>query len=620
MSVVSPPAPRPARAHARALEPPGSERSSTAFILALLAAAAATGVLGARGVDLARMDDLGLVRALPPVLALTPVLLTVGFVATLHQDRLRPWLAAAHVVALVLLLHGLPSLVEPVARFPTSWVHAGFVDQIARHGTTLPLLDARFSWPGFFSFGALLRRVAGTADAVPFLAWAPVVTNLALLAPLWAVASSTIGSARVRWAVLWLFPLASWVGQDYFSPQGLSFFLALVVVAVVLRVFRTRPGDGSPRVVGVVRHLVERLPLVGGRDDAVRAPLTLRPAQEGGLVAAIVGIGAVLAITHQLTPFELVAMTAVLAAGGWSRLRSFPVLLAIVSVAWICFGAVVYWSGHIGSVLGGVAAVSQTVGSNVGARLLGSPQHTVVVWSRLALAAAVLGLAAVGVIRRARAGRSELALALLVAVPLPLAVQGYGGEAALRAYLFASPFAVVLGARAFLPSDGKPRPRALGALGVASLVLAGTFVLARYGNERFESFTPAEAAAVERLYEVAPPGATLVAANFALPWKGTAIDTYRYRVPRPEVLAQGPAEAVVPLLAESGGDDAYLIVTRAQEAQGEALYGLEAGWVDELVDDLVGWHDFRVVHRSDHATVLAGTVDPETGTSTESRS
>lgn len=616
MSVVAPPAPVPTSppdlGRAGRSARTAGERSSTWAIVAVLLSAVATGVVGAGGVDLSRMDDLGLVRALPPVLALCPVLLTIGFCAALNQRRLRPWLVGAHVLALVVLLHGLPALVEPVARFPTSWVHTGFVDQIARHGTTLPLLDARFSWPGFFSLGALLTSIAGTADAVPFLPWVPVATNLAVLAPLWAIASSTIASPRVRWTVLWLFPLVSWVGQDYFSPQGFSFFLALVVLAVVLRVFPGEPAGARPRTVQLARRFLDRLPVLGAKRDDAQPPLELRPGQKAGLVAAVIALGGVLAISHQLTPFELVVMTTVLAVGGWSRLRSLPVLLAAVAMAWICFGAVVYWSGHIASVLGGVGAVGQTVDSNVGARLLGSPEHSVVVWARLVLAAAVFGLAALGVLRRARAGRSELALALLALVPLPLAAQGYGGEAALRAYLFASPFAAVLAARAFNPTDRRPRPRAVWALGLASLALAGGFVLARYGNERFESFTTGELATVERLYDLAPRGATLVATSFALPWKGAHVDDYRYRVPWPEDLAEGPADAVVPLLAEGGEDDAYLIVTRAQEAHGEALYGLEPGWGDALVDELVAEHGLRVVHRSADGTIVTGkTVAPD---------
>ncbi|MCF2436864.1 hypothetical protein LV779_33780 [Streptomyces thinghirensis] len=43
----------------------------------------------------------------------------------------------------------------------------------------------------------------------------------------------------------WLFCVANWVGQDYFSPQSVAFLLHLGVIAVVLRRYGRSGGRGG---------------------------------------------------------------------------------------------------------------------------------------------------------------------------------------------------------------------------------------------------------------------------------------------------------------------------------------------------------------------------------------
>ena len=72
-------------------------------------------------------------------------------VAELRSPRPRiPMLATATGV-LVLCSTGMPSVVQPVARFTTSYVIAGFVDAIAGQGVPPDNVDARFFWPAFFA-------------------------------------------------------------------------------------------------------------------------------------------------------------------------------------------------------------------------------------------------------------------------------------------------------------------------------------------------------------------------------------------------------------------------------------------------------------------------------------
>ncbi len=89
-----------------------------------------------------------------------------------------------------------------------------------------------------------------------FLRWAPLVLNLSYLLPLKVIANVTLRSERARWLVLPLFLAGNWIDQDYFSPQGVDFFLYLVVIAVLLKSFSSRGSQPA-----TVRRIIFFTPL-----------------------------------------------------------------------------------------------------------------------------------------------------------------------------------------------------------------------------------------------------------------------------------------------------------------------------------------------------------------------
>src|SRR5205807_1245003 len=294
-------------------------------------------------------------------------LVIVSFGFALCQRPLRRPLLAFQLIGLIALLDGLGPLVEPHASFATSWLHAGFAQYIAQHGATLPTLDARFSWPGFFALAAFLSKAAGLHSPVAFLRWAPLIFNLISLPPLYAIFRAVTRNERAWWMGLAFFYLASWVGQDYFSPQAFNFFLFLVILAVTM-------------------------------------------------------------------------------------------------VAWISLGAIAFWSGHLNLIVGDVGHLGANVSTSLTGRIQGSPGRLDVLAIRIALAGTIAAIALVGAIRRRKLGYGDWSLLLLGFAPFPvLAVQSYGGEALLRAYLFALPFVALLAAMAFMPSSD-PKKVALPAL------------------------------------------------------------------------------------------------------------------------------------------------------------
>jgi hypothetical protein len=584
---------------------------STGQMALMTFAALVMGVLALLRVDSSALGDLGLVSVVGPVYFVAVALILVSFGFALCQRPLRRPLLAFQLIGLIALLDGLGPLVEPHASFATSWLHAGFAQYIAQHGATIPTLDARFSWPGFFALAAFLSKAAGLHSPVVFLRWAPLAFNLMYLPPLYAIFRAVTRNERAWWMGLGFFYLASWVGQDYFSPQAFNFFLFLVFLAVALRWFRPPmpdPGKGNrwERFMGV---WMARL---GGRGEE-RIGARSTPTQRGALIAILALIFLAMTVSHQLTPFLLLGGLIALLIFGRTTLRGFPLILAVTMVAWISLGAIAFWSGHLNLIVGDVGHLGANVSTSLTGRIQGSPGRLSVLGIRIALAGVIAAIALVGAIRRRQLGYGDWSLLLLAFAPFPvLAVQSYGGEALLRAYLFAMPFVALLAAMAFMPST-EPKKVAVPALCfcLVAAAFAPAWLVARYGNERFDRVSNADLAAVKYLYAHAQPAApghgktTLISLFPQLPWRYQEINSFDYE--SVQNTTDPPNErGLVSLAVDQGLGDhpVYLIITRSQEAAGEALDSLPTGWAYSLGQKLVDNALAKVLYTNQDASVL----------------
>ena len=541
------------------------------------------------------VGDLGLAGRLGWPYA-AAVLAVAGALAwELARPRPRP---IAPVVALVVILFATAPAVEGVARLPTSWVHAGFVDYIAVHGQVLHGYDARFSWPGFFAWGAVLESVTGHRDPAVFLRWAPVVVELAYLAPLVVIARATVRDARAGWIGIVLFYAADWIDQDYFSPQAMNLLFFLVVVASVLAFWRPRPPvpeEGGP--VARWRHGL-------GRVDG-----TLGGRRQIGLEALLLVLMAACVASHQFTPYALVV--ALFACMATRRLPGpeLPLILVVMAVGWLSLATVDFWSGHLSLLFGGTGSLRAALGQNIGQRVTGAPAHRAIIDLRLALAAAVAGLAVAGALRRR--GQSRTLEALAACPFLLFGVASYGGEALLRCFLFALPFAGLLAGTLLAglvrpaADPGSGPVRRLGVLGLAAVVTTFSLGLTvvRGGNDAFESFTPAERAAVLVVYQAARPGDRLAATTPAtdqLPWRDEGLGRWRFVDPATALSPGAVADSLVAQRAD------WVIAAANEEKWGELVGGLAPGWQAVTVADLrrdgyavVGrWPGAVVLHRS----------------------
>ncbi|MGW1359516.1 lipopolysaccharide biosynthesis protein [Streptomyces chartreusis] len=553
--------------------------------------------------DLDGMGGLGLISVLPPPTLLGAALLAVTFASLLWLGREHRALLLITLLATVVSLHALPALIETEPRFATAWQHLGFLDHIDRTGSAVPDLDARWSWPGFFAVAAFAAKACGVSDPAELIRWWPLTMQLLYLVPMFLLVRHMRASWRAKWTGIWVFVLSGWVGQDYFSPQGFTYLLYLVFAAVLLVWFR------APRVIWTKR-----------RPGELEVEPTDRR-QRAVLLMVVIGLFAASVPAHQLTPFVMLGVLTALVLVGRSELRGLPILFGVMVTVWIGFMAEPYWSGHFDELFGGVGGVGSNVSSSVSGRIEGgSSTHKLVLYVRVLLAGGVMAFACWGWWRRRFHHYRERSLLVLTFVPfLGFGMQSYGGEMALRVFMFALPGAALLTGLAFFPRTGvtaKERDKdrvslaPLAAL-MAGLVLMGGFLVARWGNEPFERVRPGEVAAMEYVYAHDDPSLRLLWLSSdpvndvtpAMPWGSRDIEKVSYlptQAPVDPVLVSGLVKAL-----KDAGPNSYLMINRGQVTYLRLDVGYSASWETRLLLNLDKRQELKRVFANSDVTMYA---------------
>lgn len=317
-----------------------------------------------------------------------------------------------------------------------------------------------------------------------------------------------------------------------------------------------------------------------------------RPASTGEkafLLALLVALFTVSTMSHQLTPFFMLGACVALILVRRCNLTGLPVLLGVILVGWVSFAAVGYWTGHLGTIFGPIGDLLANLFGSVNGRINGTaPGHVLALHARVAVAGVIVGLAAAGLLRRRRLGLDDRVLLALLCMPVfAFGLQSYGGEIALRIYLFMLPAASVLGACLLFPLRVFARPnwRVLTALAGCAVVLPAAFFLARYGNEAYEQIPPGELTAANWVYAHDAHGVRLLWLSTdpatdntpEMPWSYEDLTKVDY-VP---VLAPANPVQVRSLVADlrSDGPGSYLISAQTQVAalQETASYATDWG-------------------------------------------
>ncbi len=270
------------------------------------------------------------------------------------------------------------------------------------------------------------------------------------------------------------------------------------------------------------------------------------------------------------------------------------VLFGAIVAAYVNYMAVAYWSGHLDAMVGSVGQVGGNLTSQTTGRISSTnPERLIVLYTRLAITGVILGLAGLGLLRRLKKGIGDRVVFVMMVVPvLSLAMLSYGGELGLRVYLFTLPATSILVAYLFypgLPSKVAPKRRfpvlaKLRPIVACALVLglAGAFLLARFGNEKYEWTSPQERAAIDYIYErdlettrilyLVPEGD----GGSSISWSLTGVERVR-QIRATAGRDPYKVDNVVEQLRDAG-PGSFILATRSQEASLEIDANYPADW------------------------------------------
>jgi hypothetical protein len=248
---------------------------------------------------------------------------------------------------------------------------------------------------------------------------------------------------------MWFFYITDWVWQDYFSPQGLNLFFYLVIIAILLKWFKTsqatstrfltrllslrmaawrearRPRrffttlkDASAHIFTALKdasaHPRETRSKIAARLNAIVAiaPQTwmaisdtrLTPVENRKRVALLVALIAVFAlsiVSHPVTPFFVLLSVGALVFSGQCTPRWLPFLMVAMILGWDLTVARPYMAGHLSADLAAFGNLRNAASANLTDRLAtGSAQHHFITQTRVVITAAIWGLAILGVALR----------------------------------------------------------------------------------------------------------------------------------------------------------------------------------------------------------------------------
>jgi hypothetical protein len=240
----------------------------------------------------------------------------------------------------------------------------------------------------------------------------------------------------------------------------------------------------------------------------------------------------------------------------------------------------------------------------------GASQHLVSVLGRGAVVVIVLaGIA--GFARRMRRGSWDASSGVLAVAPvLMLAGGAYGGEIIFRIYLFALPFLALLAGALCYPSPSTRRVASAALMLVVSAAMLTGFLFGYFGKEEWTHFSLGELRAAELVFAGAQPHTLVVDATPDYPIGFANFENITFvhfsSEPRDSIAAiiASPEPELHAWLGEAPYAHAYLIITRSQKAECDALGILPHGELDRIEQALLRSPRFAVVYRDTDAAVF----------------
>ena len=565
-------------------------------------------------ITLNEMNNLGLISALSPKIIVALGILVVSFALALQRPKLRVALLAFQLVCIILILYSTPYLIEEALRFAPVYQSAGYTDYIMQTGTVASRLDFYFNVPGFYVLSALFTKVMGYSTILSYAGWAPLFYNLIYGIPMYTIFTSITMNKRLVWLSLLFFYLTNWVGQDSFSPQGLNFFLYLVIIMILLKWFKMPPKmQVQP---GKNASLMQKF-FVWLKTPDTQSP-SIESWQQRGLVYCLILTFGLIVFSHPLTPFFTLLSVFVLVLFRRCRLFWLPFLMLAMTALWdfVMVGPYAFQHYNLLASLGNLTGnIPKTI---ISGKLSGDVLYHVIATMRLYTTALLWFLAFLGGIKRLGQGNRDITFILLAIASFPMIVaQSYGGEMLLRIYFFTQPFMCFFAASLFFDNSmivarKTAHIQAFFSWRTAMILASSVFLLAsffftRYGDERVNYVSYREWDAVQRLYQTAPANAFVLAGwNYCpLYFKDYAkYDIHFLDSAYPEAVVNTNPQEIIDLIENEHRRSSYIIFSQEEQIYATAYNGLPDDVLHRLEISLLQTRKFKLVYRNSDAQIL----------------
>jgi hypothetical protein len=176
----------------------------------------------------------GLIHSFPITFFIALALLTIASAMLWVSPQSHGKLLCVQLCLLITALWLTPLLVGSNPMFSDiSYRDFAFYDYITRYGHLNTAWLWYHAWPGLWMLQAASMEVLGTENPYLVATLGPFLMQFLILLPLYLFLKNTISQSNYRWAASWIFYLANWTAQIYIAPQGMTFFLFLILLALL---------------------------------------------------------------------------------------------------------------------------------------------------------------------------------------------------------------------------------------------------------------------------------------------------------------------------------------------------------------------------------------------------
>lgn len=417
------------------------------------------------------IDSFGLISSYNIAFFFSLAVLTIA-AALLWIDKAKNsgFLSFIQFSLLTISLYLSPFLLEGMPRFRATYQNYAFIDYILQNGTLNPEAVWYHNWPGFSILLSSFFQITGIDQ--PFLTMAlfptVIIIIIAILILLLSKYLTTLHNSQWLWCAAWVFAIANWTNQEYFSPQAVAYIFLLCLLILTLRLFIG--GDKAPSIKVLI-------------------------------VIFIIG----LTITHAATSFMALFMIAGLYVIWHRRLSMMALLFLVIIGAWTLYGAIHQVEQRLPRFALEAFNIDSLLFAAFNIRFSESSQeHTFINSLRVLTSLIFVIIAMMGFIampNNKRISRQNMSIAAIGITPLfflPLFI--YGGEFIIRVYL------IMLIPIAILSLQLLKRRVLFILLICLLIVMVPLHMLTHYGNEAYEAVSYSELQATAFFYSATSCG------------------------------------------------------------------------------------------------------------------